>query len=278
MTWSIAELLIALRRPMPFEPSDAPFWSDDYIADQLLIVHLDQNDDAASRPFTQLDLCVAALTRLGLTGPGRRVLDLGCGPGLVAERLAAGGAAVTGIDSSNRSLRYACESAGRHGLAIDYRYQDFCDLADIAAYDLVLQSYGEFGTLDDAILSSVLAACWRALRPGGVLVFDVTTPSAPAPEPTNEWTLARGGLWRPGQYVLLTDHLDYPGQVRCDRYVVLDDDVTTYRLWKRSYDPIAITATLTRAGFVVEHLWSTLAGDAYQDRSPWLAVVARKPI
>ena len=274
-SWS--ELHAALRRPLPFQASDAPFWNDDYIAGRLLIAHLDQSDDAASRPSSDLDRCVAALDRHGLTGSGRRVLDLGCGPGLIAERLAVAGAAVTGIDVSTSSLTHARESAERRGLAIDYRRQDFREVADDAAFDLVLQSYGEFGTLDAATLDAVLATIRRALRPGGALVFDVTTPAAPAPRPGNRWALTQGGLWRPGEYVLLTDHLDYPENLGCDRYVVIDDDVTTYRMWKRAYTPATIRESLTRAGFVVERLWSTLAGDAYVDGSPWLAVVARVP-
>ncbi|HEY5978506.1 MAG TPA: hypothetical protein VIT41_02625 [Microlunatus sp.] len=62
MTRSWAKLPAALRRPEPFQPSDAPFWSDDYIATRLLIAHLDQTDDAASRPLADLDRCVDALT------------------------------------------------------------------------------------------------------------------------------------------------------------------------------------------------------------------------
>ena len=113
------------------------------------------------------------------------MLDLGCGPGLIAERLAVAGAAVTGIDVSTSSLTHARESAARRGLTIDYRRQDFREVADDAGFDLVLQSYGEFGTLDAATLATVLARIRRALRPGGALVFDVTTPAAPVP-PTRE--------------------------------------------------------------------------------------------
>jgi SAM-dependent methyltransferase len=121
-------------------------------------------------------------------------------------------------------------------------------VTDDAGFDLVLQSYGELGTLDAATLATVLATIRRALRPGGALVFDVTTPAAPAPRPGNRWALTQGGLWRPGEYVLLTDHLDCPENLGCDRYVVIDDHVTTYRMWKRAYTPATIRDSLARAG------------------------------
>src|SRR5256885_15607103 len=52
---------------------------------------------------------------------GKRVLDVGCGGGILAEALASEGARVTGIDPSERSLTAAREHAQRAGLVIDYR-------------------------------------------------------------------------------------------------------------------------------------------------------------
>src|SRR5438094_2290102 len=52
---------------------------------------------------------------------GKRVLDVGCGGGILAEALAREGARVTGVDPSEQSLAAAREHAGRSGLSIDYR-------------------------------------------------------------------------------------------------------------------------------------------------------------
>jgi hypothetical protein len=46
-------------------------------------------------------------------------------------------------------------------------------------------------------------------------------------------------------------------------------------MWKRAYTPATIRDKLSRAGFTIERLWSTLAGDACVDGSPLLTVVAR---
>ncbi|HET9647578.1 MAG TPA: class I SAM-dependent methyltransferase [Microlunatus sp.] len=268
----------ALQRPEPFEPSDAPFWDDPYIARQLLSVHLDQDDEAASRPAVQLDRCVANLMLHGLTGPGRAVLDLGCGPGLVAERLAASGASVTGIDLSESSLAHARESAARQGLDIRYRMGDFRTLRDDQTYDLVLQSYGEFGTLDPQALDVVLRASWRALRPGGALVFDVTAPAAHTAPTSRRWDWLSGGLWRPAEHLVLSDRLDFAEDIHCDRYVVLDGrTVTTYRMWKRAFTADRLADVLMPAGFAVEELWSGLDGAPYEPTSSWIAVLARRP-
>ena len=52
---------------------------------------------------------------------GKRVLDVGCGGGLLAEAMAAEGAHVTGIDMVAGALEVAKNHADQKGYAIDYR-------------------------------------------------------------------------------------------------------------------------------------------------------------
>src|SRR5256714_9164138 len=59
---------------------------------------------------------------------GKRVLDVGCGGGILAEALATEGARVTGIDPSERSLTAARDHAQRARLAIDHRRRTAQDL------------------------------------------------------------------------------------------------------------------------------------------------------
>jgi 2-polyprenyl-6-hydroxyphenyl methylase / 3-demethylubiquinone-9 3-methyltransferase len=55
---------------------------------------------------------------------GLRMLDVGCGAGLLCEPLARAGASVTGIDAAARSIAIARDHAAASGLAIDYRAGD----------------------------------------------------------------------------------------------------------------------------------------------------------
>ncbi len=105
------------RRPPPFAPGEPLFWDDPHISRGMLASHLNPQIEAASRPPETIDRSVAWLVEaLGLR-PGDAVIDLGCGPGLYAARLAQRGLRVTGVDYSRRSIaygkQYAAETRGR---------------------------------------------------------------------------------------------------------------------------------------------------------------------
>ena len=70
---------------------------------------------------------------------GLRILDVGCGGGLLAEPLARLGAAMVGIDPSDTNIAAAKEHAAQSDLAIDYRCTTAEELAEAGeAFDIVL--------------------------------------------------------------------------------------------------------------------------------------------
>ncbi len=101
---------------------------------------------------------------------GRRVLDLGCGGGLLAEPLARAGAEVTGVDISDNALRIARQHAERHRLDIDYRLAPAEDLPfPDGSFDVVVA----FDVLEHVTdLQRAVQEAARVLRPGGKLIYD----------------------------------------------------------------------------------------------------------
>jgi len=102
--------------------------------------------------------------------PNPKILDVGCGGGILSEALAKAGAQVTGLDLSDASLQVARQHSQQHGLNIEYRYERVEDLAqkEAGTYDVVvcmemLEHVPE--------PSKVIAACAQALRPGGLAFF-----------------------------------------------------------------------------------------------------------
>ena len=101
---------------------------------------------------------------------GARVVDVGCGAGLLAGSLAAAGAGVTGIDMSPAMLAAARRHAVKSGLSIDYRLTTAEALAEQepAAFDAVVCLELLEHVPDPA---SLVAACARLVRPGGDVFF-----------------------------------------------------------------------------------------------------------
>lgn len=116
-------------------------------------------------------------SRVALTG--RRVLDIGCGGGLLSEALAATGAQVTAIDMAPELVEVARAHAAASGASIDYRVT--------SAEALAAQQPGSFDVVTCMEMlehvpdpASVLAACRRLLKPAGQLFLSTInrTPAA----------------------------------------------------------------------------------------------------
>ncbi len=107
---------------------------------------------------------------------GLRVLDIGCGGGLLSEPMARLGAAVTGIDPAARNIPVARLHAEQSGLEIDYRVATAEDLvAEGAAFDAVLNMEVVEHVPDPA---AYIAACARLVAPGGLMVTSTVNRTA----------------------------------------------------------------------------------------------------
>jgi 2-polyprenyl-6-hydroxyphenyl methylase / 3-demethylubiquinone-9 3-methyltransferase len=108
-------------------------------------------DRAAERPFA-----------------GLRLLDIGCGGGLLCEPMARLGADVVGADAGERNIPVARIHAERSGLDIDYRHTTAEDLAAAGErFDVVLNMEVVEHVADPP---AYLADCARLLNPGGLMV------------------------------------------------------------------------------------------------------------
>ena len=276
---NLDEIRPYLIKPAPFTPGEALFWDDHHISNQMLKAHLDPNHDLASRRPAIIDNSVNWLVETLKLQPGSAVLDLGCGPGLYAARLAQRGMKVTGVDYSRRSIEYAQDYARQHDLEIEYRYQNYLELTDENQFDVTLLIYGDFCPLSSGQRTQLLHNIQRALKPGGYFVLDVTTRTHRQKHGNrNGWYLAEQGFWKPGPHLVLEEGFDYPEQlIYLDQAIVIEenDQVSVYRNWFQDYTQESITQELDNAGFTVQSVWNDLCGTPFTVDTDWIGIIAK---
>jgi len=121
-----------------------------FIRDQALAQF--GRDGAAARPFD-----------------GLRLLDIGCGGGLLCEPMTRLGFTVVGVDASERNIGVARVHALRSGLSIDYRASTAEALIEQgeARFDVILNMEVIEHVADP---KAYLADCMRLLTPGGLMI------------------------------------------------------------------------------------------------------------
>ncbi|CAB3672908.1 bifunctional 2-polyprenyl-6-hydroxyphenol methylase/3-demethylubiquinol 3-O-methyltransferase UbiG [Achromobacter pestifer] len=116
--------------------------------------------------------CAGSLT-------GKKVLDVGCGGGILSEAMARGGAEVTGIDLADKSLKVARLHGLESGVKVEYRKVPVEDLAaeQPGQYDVVTCMEMLEHVPDPA---SIVRACSTLVTPGGWVFFSTLNRNAKA--------------------------------------------------------------------------------------------------
>lgn len=290
------------------KPGELKFWDDPHISKCMLEAHLDPKHDAASRRPETIDKTIKHLLDSKVLKPGMKVLDLGCGPGLYAEKLYQAGIEVTGIDISERSLEYAKRKACEKGwlkdatnnttktndetinnsvkvadeindskLKLEYKRINFFELDYENEFDAVIQVYGELCVFSDEMRDKLLKLIHRALKKRGVFIFDVTTRSLRMKLGLKRsWYSSDRGFWKPGKHLVLQEGYDFLEEnVWLDQYIVIDErEINVFRNWFHDYSLESIGTVLENQGFKVKYTWNDLTGSTFIEGGDWIAIGA----
>jgi SAM-dependent methyltransferase len=266
---NLTDIINRTQPPAPWAEGDKIPWNEPGFSARMLAEHLGQDHDHASRRFETIDRHVAWIHGTVLGGRLSRVLDLGCGPGLYAKRLAQLGHRCTGIDFGPASIAYAREQAVNEGLGDRYIEADIRTIAslDLEPVDLAMLLYGEFNVFRREDALRVLMAARRLLLPGGQLLLEPHTfdlVRRVAEEPAT-WYSSHSGLFSERPHLLLKENRwDADAAVAIERYYVVDagtGDVTRHASSMQAYTPEGYSALLAEAGFGAPRWYASLAGD-----------------
>jgi SAM-dependent methyltransferase len=116
----------------------------------------------------------AKLAKFARVRAGQKVLDVGCGTGVVAVTAALAGAQVSGLDLTPELIERARVNSQIAGVAVDWREGDAEQLPfGDAAFDVVLSQFGHMFAPRPAV---AIGEMLRVLKPGGTIAFSTWPP------------------------------------------------------------------------------------------------------
>jgi 2-polyprenyl-6-hydroxyphenyl methylase/3-demethylubiquinone-9 3-methyltransferase len=130
------------------------------------------------RPLHEINpLRLAHIERLAGGLSGKRIADVGCGGGILAEAMAAKGATVTGIDLADKPLKVAMLHRMETGSGVDYRL--------VSAEALAAEAPASFDVVTCMEMlehvpepPSIVQACAQLVKPGGLVFFSTINRNA----------------------------------------------------------------------------------------------------
>ena len=269
--------------PIPWQEGDNIPWHEAGFSQRMLAEHLSQAHDLASRRSHIIDQHVAWIHEALLQTTTASVLDLGCGPGLYSNRLAALGHTCVGIDYSPASIAYAKDNAAQDHLPATYLHSDMRTATFALHVDLVMLLYGELNVFSRQDAANILAKAHQALLPGGKLLLEPHTLTSLIPDPASKmtWFSSPGGLFSPTPHLVLTEqHWDDATSIVTRRHYIIDaatNEVTRYAQSLQAYTSEQYIQLLTETGFDHIEIFPGLAHDHIEPMPELQAIVAHKP-
>lgn len=241
--------------PDPWAGDSKIPWHESGFSERMLAEHLSQAHDAASRRLETVDAQVGWIHDVLLGGESSRVLDLGCGPGLYANRLARLGHTVLGIDFSPASIRHARAKAEGEQLPASFTLADMRSTDYGSGYDCALLLYGELNAFSPGDALLILSKVRQSLRRGGCLLLEPHTFRSleSSDGHASSWRTLPGGLFSDRPHLLLEESFwDAARSVRIHRWFVIDvetGEVDQHLESMQAYSDAGYLELLEEAGF-----------------------------
>ena len=266
-------------RPAPFEMyTAADLWTDEHTSAQMLACHLNESVALSSRKHDFINRSAAwIVSRFGLDG-SKSVADFGCGPGLYTSRLAASGADVTGIDFSERSIRYAKSQASEKGTDIDYVQADYLTFSTDKRFDLIIMIMCDFCALSPAQRRVMLDKFRALLKPGGSVLFDVYSLGAyeKREEASTYAPNLLDGFWSADPYFGFLNTFKYDAEKTVlDKYTIVEAGRTrvVYN-WLQYFDRELLKKEVETSGLKVTEVLGDVSGAPFSPDADEYAIIA----
>jgi len=245
-------------------------WPVAFFDDEYLKIYLHQF--TPERTEREVDFIESAL---GLS-PGDPVLDLACGSGRHATRMARRGYRITAVDFNPRYLELAAAEAQRLGVQVEWVACDMRALDFEGRFDGVYSFFTSFGYYSDEENEAVLERIARSLRPGGRLLLDMMNRDWLLTHPQQRtWSQREDGA-------LLMEEVSIDlrtSRVTSRLTLIMPDQGAgpVKRFDLRAYTCAELGALLRRSGLRVLEVWGGADRSEHSTEARRLILLAEKP-
>ena len=268
--------------PTPWGEGDNIPWNEPGFSQRMLKEHLSQNHGAASRRFEKIEKQVDWIHLELLSGRPSKILDLCCGPGLYANRLAKRGHDCIGIDYSPASVAYAKDTADKENIDCIYLQQDIRTAEYGIGFGLAMLIYGEFNVFKPSDARNILLKANQALVNNGLLLLEPQTAAAIEKTGKNgtSWYFSESGLFSDKPYLCLEQKFwDANNAAATTRFFIIDASTghaTRYALSAQAYTDAQYLSLLDECGFEEVEFLPSLTGAKDKSQSEMMVIVAKK--
>jgi len=268
-------------RPTPFQFYTAEeLWTDEHTSMKMLEYHLNESVDLSSRNKDFIARSAKWIVSHFKIDMNTSIADFGCGPGLYTTAFAENNADVTGIDFSERSIRYAKKGADQKGLDINYFQQNYLEFETEERFDLITMIFCDFCALSPSQRKTLLGKFRKFLKSGGSVLLDVHSLNT-FDNREESSTYERNQLnkfWAPGDYYGFLNILKYDKEkVTLDKYTIIEESrIRVVYNWLQYFSQDSLRKEFEDSGFKAEEFYSDVAGAAISSESPDIAIVAKK--
>ncbi|KIP22113.1 Glycine/sarcosine N-methyltransferase [Anoxybacillus ayderensis] len=211
---------------------------------------------------------------------GKRMLDLGCGTGELALRLAEKGFDVTGVDVSEQMLAIAQMKAQERGVDLSFFQQDMRDFGPFEPFDTIVIFCDSLNyLLQEEDVVATFSRVYDQLKSGGLFLFDVHSLFKMENVFLQHGTFASNDdevsyIWNcyPGSWPHSVEH-ELTFFVRLDEGVYERVDEMHVQ---RTYDVERYVTWLKQAGFRLLHIWADFTEQQPTNESERIFFIAQK--
>lgn len=274
------EVLNALRSPKRFEKSPDNIWTNEKLASFIFHSYFDENIYGGSKSSEFITSSLNYIDYIAKEYNCKKIMDLGCGPGIYTNPLAQSGYEVIGIDISEKSIEFAKKKASDNDLNIEYINDDFFNLNPTNKVDMVLMLYDIYSSYDIDHRRLILELVYNVLQDSMIFIVDVPLRNKIETTSTmRNWHLFEKGEFyndEPFSYFLKCEYYGNGLLLNHSVFLYQNNNIVNCFDWIQHFSVNQIIDELSNGGFKVLKLHSSISGSDLKENSSSVALICKK--